>query len=251
MARAVGEASKTSPSPPPRRDTGACTCSGLCATVRGPQMEDAQTLPLSMPLPRPATGDSVRLRFGSSELVLECARGSHSLLWLDGREARRFALGLDRGGTLSLAQRTPRLPVRIAVRETITLAPGGRLRGYVQVPLVPTILWHPPAGAARVLIELPRRELIAEWDDRAGTVLRCTSSLHVRFPMRSAEPRATVAVRLANPTDLVASPAYLPMQLDDAELVERRGTVVALPRRLRWTGETFATAVRSHAEVMP
>ena len=57
-----------------------------------------------------------RLRFGSSELVLECARGSHSLLWLDGREARRFALGLDRSGTLSVARRSPRLPVRIAVR---------------------------------------------------------------------------------------------------------------------------------------
>jgi hypothetical protein len=212
-------------------------------------MDPAQPLPLTTPLPRPSPGSSVRVQFGGSELVLEASRGGHSLLWHDGRESRRFALGLDASGALSLAQRAPRQPLRLVVRETVTLAPGGRLRGYVQVPLVPTILWHPALGEARPLIELPSRELAAEWDDREGTVMRCTSSLFVRFPMRGPSVRATLQLRLTNPTSGVASPAFVPIRIEDRELRERRGAISALPRRMQWNGEGFATKVRGHAEV--
>jgi hypothetical protein len=203
-----------------------------------------------MPLPRPARGASTRLQFGSKEVVLESTRGGYSLLWLDGREARRFAVGLTERGVLCVALRAPRLPVRVVPRDTLTLAPGARLRGYVQVALVPTIVWQDIDTEPQVLAEFPRQELAAEWDDREGTVYRCVSPFHVRYPIPGGEPRTTVPVWLGNPTNRVASPAYVPLQILDEELHERRSGVAILPRRLRWSGQSLQPVPRRREEVV-
>jgi hypothetical protein len=206
---------------------------------------------LSTPLPRPLRGSSTRVRCGTNDVVLEAVRGGHTLLWSDGRQARRFSVGLGDDATLTLELRAPRLPLRIVVREVLALAPGSRLRGYVQVPLVPTIVWHPANGDALPLLELPVADLAPEWDDRAGTVLRAVSPLHVRFPMRNGEPRAIVPLWFGNPTSTVASPGYVPLSLEDRELHALRGSIVASPRRLRWTGEHLtSTAMRRRSEVL-
>jgi len=202
-------------------------------------MESSLDLPLIVAVPRPNRGGSVRLQPGGCELVLESVRGGHSLLWSDGRTSRRFALGLVDEGKLTLEQRAPRLPLRVITRDVISLVPGGRLRGYLQVPLVPSLVWNREGAPPSVLIELPPRELAAEWDDREGHSFRCPSSLHARFPMRSGEPRAVVPVVLTNPSANVASPPHIPLHLRDADLVELRSTVVVKPRRLRWVGERF------------
>ena len=217
-----------------------------------PPMDPTPAPLLSTPLQRPARGGSTRVRCGRSELVLEAARGGHSLLWLDGRQARRFAIGLDPTGQLSFALRAPHGPLRVVPRDVIALVPGGRLHGYVQLPLVPTILWHPRQGPARALLELAPRELAAEWDDREGAVFRCTSPLHVRFPMRSGEPMVTVPVWIDNPTQAVASPPWLPLVIETADLLEARGTILVKPRRLRWNGEILAgVEARRRFEVAP
>lgn len=212
-------------------------------------MDARPSMPLYVPIARPARGGSTRLQSGGSELVLEATRGGYSLLWLDGREARRYALGLTANGTLGLALRAPRLPVRVVVRDTMALGPGARLRGYVQVPLVPTILWRDVDGEPQLLAEFPRPDLAAEWDDREGTVYRCVSPFHVRYPIPGDEPRATVPVWIGNPTDKVASPAFLPLQLADDDLLERRGGVSTMPRRLRWTGQGLQVVARRRAGV--
>lgn len=211
-------------------------------------MDARSPLPLYTPLARPARGGSTRVQCGNHELVLEATRGGYSLLWLDGREARRYAVGLAVDGTLGLALRAPRLPVRVIVRDTLALAPHARLRGYVQVPLVPTIVWRDADGDEQLLTEFPRAELAAEWDDREGTVHRCVSPFHVRFPIPGAEPRATVPVWIGNPTERVASPAFVPLQLKDEELLELRGGVAVLPRRLRWNGQVLQASARHQAE---
>ena len=202
---------------------------------------DLHQLTTKTPLALPRRGDSTRVQVGANELVLEAVRGGHTLLWSDGREARRYALGLAADGDLALELRAPRLPLRIVCRELVTLVPGGRLHGYVQVPLVPTIVWQPNAGSEAVLLELAPRELAAEWDDHEGAVFRCASSLHVRLPMRSGEPRANVPVWLRNDGDTVHAPAHLPLRLADHDLVELRGSLIVRPRRLQWTGAAWRT----------
>ena len=212
-------------------------------------MQTSETLHFQTPLPKPQRGGSTRVQLGCNELVLESVRGGHSLLWLDGREARRFALGLDADGLLLLQLRAPRLPICVVPREVLSIVPGGRLRGYLQVPLVPTVVWQPVGGAAVPLVELPPRELGAEWDEGEGARFRCTSSLHVRFPMRSGEASAIVPVVLRNVGDEVVSPGHLPLQLTDEDLEELRGSLVVRPRRLIWTGRSWAAAVGICAEV--
>jgi hypothetical protein len=215
-------------------------------------MEPSPELLLIVVIPRPERGGSVRLQPGGCELVLESVRGGHTLLWSDGRTSRRFALGLVDEGRLTLELRAPRLPVRVITRDVISLVPGGRLRGYLQIPLVPSLVWHRDGSRPSILIELPPRELAAEWDDREGHSFRCPSSLHSRFPMRSYDPCAVVPVVLCNPSGTVASPPHIPLQLRDAELSELRGTVVVKPRRLRWVGERFAMdAPRDGVPVQP
>jgi hypothetical protein len=59
-----------------------------------------------------------------------------------------------------------------------------------------------------------------------------------------------VPVWLGNPTNRVASPAYVPLQILDEELHERRSGVAILPRRLRWSGQSLQPVPRRREEVV-
>jgi hypothetical protein len=183
------------------------------------------------------------VRIGSSEAVLEAVRGGHSLLWTNGRQARRFVLGLGSGGHLSLQLRAPKLPVRVVPRELITVVPGGRVAGYLQVSLVPTLVWH-GTGSSDVLLELLPEDQTAEWDEDTGHSLQAGSPWFARFPMRNGEPRAVVPVRASNRTAEVQIPPFFEVRLRDEELVLLRGSIVVPPRRLQWRGELPETVVR-------
>jgi hypothetical protein len=210
-------------------------------------MDSPLGLRFRTPLPRPQRGGSTRLQVGRSELVLESVRGGHALVWHDGTEARRFALGLDDDGELAVELRVPALPVRLVLRDVASLVPGARLRGYVQVPLVPTVVWQSVDGATAALAEMIPRELAAEWDDRDGCGFRCTSPLQVRFPVRVEVPRATLSLVLSNEGDSVASPAFVPLQLTNDELAPLRGGLVAMARRCIWRGAAWQTIARPFA----
>lgn len=204
-------------------------------------MEPSVVSSLVVPLPSPVRGSASRVRLGNSELVLEHARGSHALLWSDGRRARRFVLGLGVGGVLTVELRAPRLPVQIVPREVITLAPGARVHGYVLVPLVPTLVWR-RRDAAQTLLELVPDELRVLWDAELGHLHRTSSTWLVRFPCQGGEPRAVVPVRLVNRGTEPACPAHLLLRVDDAELRPLRGTIVVRPQRLAWRGDAFVAA---------
>lgn len=190
-----------------------------------------------MPLPRPADRAATRLALGRHELVLEQQRGTFSLLWNDGCRARRFVLGLPPAGHLTVQLRAPAQPIVLATREPLVLAPGARCRGYVQVPLLPTVVWHDDAAVAHALVELRPDDLTAEWDEARGHTLHAESTWHSRFPVRIDEPMAIVPLRLRNATRDVLSAASLPIVLRQGDLQSCRGALVARPRRLVWSGE--------------
>jgi hypothetical protein len=186
-------------------------------------------------LPRLERGQSARLRVGRLELVLEATRSGFSLLCLDGQQARTWTLGLPREGELRLGCRAPRWPLSVGLRDPLVLVPGGRVRGYVKVPLVPTLLWQREGGTALQVAELVPVELGAEWDEGSGScILRCTSPLLARLPPPSGEPCAIVPWALRNDGTRVQSPETLPLQLVDRELRRCRGHLLATPRRLRF-----------------
>lgn len=191
----------------------------------------------SVPMPRPAHGGAARVQIGRAELVLENSRGSYSLLWSDGREARRYLLGLTGAGQLAVELRAPRLPLQVVPREVLTIVPGARMRGYVTVPLVPTLVWREGVAQPQTLIELQPQGLQGIWDERSGHAFRCAASWLTRFPFRTGEPLCIVPFRLCNVGDEPASPAHLDVHVRDQDLVELRGSLLIRPQRVSIGGE--------------
>ncbi len=195
-------------------------------------MDSPAALSLIVPLPRPVRGGAARVRVGGSELVLEHARGCHSLLWSDGREARRYVLGLDARGRLTLELRAPRLPLRVVPREAWEIVPAARLRGYLTAPLVPPIVWRAGGGTPKTLVELHPRGLAGAFHERDGHAFRCAVTWLSRFPVRTGEPQVVVPLRLYNRTRAPICPGELAIELDDAHLVPLRGAIVVRPQRI-------------------
>lgn len=196
--------------------------------------DNPAALARSMPLPRPAPGTASRVQLGRAELVLEHTRGSYSLLWSDGREARRYLLGLPKTGQLSIELRAPKLPVRIVPRELLTIVPRARMRGFMAVPLVPTVVWRDGLDQPQTLIELHQPNLEGHWDEASGHTIRTAASWLVRFPFQTGEPQVVVPLRLYNDGADPACPGALELEITDDDLVELRGAIVVRPRRMRW-----------------
>lgn len=197
-------------------------------------MAEPTALALNVPLPHMRDDGAARVQLGRIELVLERARGGHSLLWSDGRESRRYVLGLSDRGRLCIELRAPRMPVHVVPREVLTIVPGARLCGYVTVPLVPTLVWRDLGNAPTVLLELHPKELRGCWDEASGHSLRCSASWLVRFPFRTGDPQVVVPLRLHNASREPVCPGHLPLQLHDRDLVAMRGSIVVRPQRITW-----------------
>src|SRR5690349_5383957 len=197
---------------------------------------------LETPIALPAAGRDVRLRCGSAELVLEQARGALALLVHDGNEARRYAFGVN-GGALALRLAPPPHAILVVPRDTIALAPGGRVRGYFALPLIPTIVWCGEHGAAGVMCELPPPELTLEWDPAGAAVHRCVAPFTQRIVPGAGVAVVPVVVR--NESGAVQLPAELLVRLRAGELRELRGRIVAAPRRLVLRDEAVSSQVRN------
>lgn len=184
-------------------------------------------------LPRPLRGVSSRYRLGRLELVLEPVRGGYHLLCLDGTCVRTWSLGLAEDGDLGIECRLPRWPLRVGLRETLALVPGARVRGYVQVPLVPTLVWRRDGCRDATVCELLPQSLAAEWEDATTQVVqRVESPFLQRVPLPDEQMRAIVPIIVVNRTDSVQSPERLPLALRDGELETRRQHRIANPQRL-------------------
>ena len=192
----------------------------------------------------PGHGEATRIQVGRAELVLENRRGSYSMLWSDGREARRFILGITGAGKLSVELRAPRLPLTCVPRDVLTMVPGARIRGYLTIPLVPTIVWRAQLEQPQSLVELIPSELEGTWDPESGHAFRVGVDWLSRFPFRSGAVQCVVPIRLCNAGDLVACPSSLELKIADDDLFELRGALIVRPRRLRWSSDQrFVEAV--------
>lgn len=211
-------------------------------------------------LQRPTRGRATRIQLGRQELVLEAVRGGYVLLHHDGSAARRWSLGIPANGDLALVLRAPAHPLRITVRDSVTLAPRGRLRGYLTVPLVPTLLFCPHAATSdstrdaptapepsqeSELVTLLPATLAAEWRDETGCVQCCASQWLWRFPLPTDEPRAVVPIVLRSRASRPWTPTELALQLTDRDLHELRGSLVANPQRIDCDDRGTHTARRS------
>ena len=200
----------------------------------------ASALARVVPIVLPAHDEATTVRLGRAELVLENRRGSFSLLWSDGRDARRFVLGLAGQGELCVELRAPRFPVRCVPADVLTLVPGARLRGFVTIPLIPTVVWRDSAGAAHKLVELLPSELRAVWSEAEGHAFQVGVQWLTRFPYAGGQPQAVLPLRLYNASPETISPAGLDVEVRDDQLRELRGSLVARPRRITLSPDMIA-----------
>ena len=195
---------------------------------------------LLMTLPIPAVGERAVFRKGPLELLLENHRGGLCVLTPHPQRPQRQYLGLPRTGSLELSVRAPEHKVRIMLRDRLTLAPGGRLHGYLTVPMPHRLLWRQPNGSGEPLLEVAPKELQTSWlgeGPEGGYVHECESSFHLDRHGVAANTMAIVPVLLMNHSDHTISPEFLTLSIRDRDLREVDDQIVIAPRRLRFGDE--------------
>ena len=195
---------------------------------------------LRAPLPIPHLGQTQRLQLGDLQLVLERVRGALALCAHDGVQARTHLLGVPAGGTLEVVACAPRHPVRVGLREAVTLAPGARIRGYVVVPLPRRLVCRRGEGREDVLLEVVPADLRTQWlgEGSAGGYAHRSASSFLRVVNGHGPAHdALVPVTATNAGSQAVTLGQLVLQLRDRDLRELRGRIVAAPRRLRFTND--------------
>jgi hypothetical protein len=186
-------------------------------------------------LPIPAEGETVRITKGALSLVLRRERGVLCLLTHQGDGERRHLLGLPRAGELELLARAPEHRIRVAISDALTLAPGGRIRGYVAVALPHRLVWRRTNGEAEPLLDVLPRELKTSWlgeGQDGGYIHETESAFHLQRHQVQADILAMVPVLLTNASDHAVSPLALTVSIRDRDLREISDAIVASPRRL-------------------
>jgi hypothetical protein len=189
-------------------------------------------------LPRP--GQTVRVERGRLHLLLEHKRGGFLLVSHDGVHGRRYWLGLPSSGTLELRVRPPEHRILLQVQDMLCLAPGGRLRGYVAVPVLHRLVWVRPDGAAQPLVDLPSPDLQTAWlgEGEAGGYAHSAASpffadrrgIDIGFS-------SLVPVCVRNDSPAVVRPPHLQVTLRERDLMALDGRLFAAPRRIVFSSE--------------
>ncbi|HLU38343.1 MAG TPA: hypothetical protein VK081_03095 [Planctomycetota bacterium] len=205
---------------------------------------------LRHPIPLPGAGDTVRHERGRLQLLLEHRRGGYVLVSHDGVTSRRYWLGLPANGTLELRVRPPDHRVHVQVQDMLCLAPGGRLRGYVAVPVQHRLVWVQRDGRCHALVDLPAADLQTVWlgEGEAGGYAHQTASPFLADRRAGVDPelRCLVPVLLHNDSDGVVRPPHLAITLRERDLHSTSGRLVAAPRRI-----VFRAEDRQHERVRP
>lgn len=195
---------------------------------------------LRQPVPLPLPGETVRVERGRLHLLLEHKRGGCLLVSHDGVRSRRYWLGLPSNGTLELRVRPPDHRVQVSVVDILCLAPGGRLRGYVVVPVVHRLVWVRPDGAAQALVDLPPPDLETAWlgeGEGGGYAHSTTSPFFAERRGVEADLSSLVPVSVRNDSDLVVRPPHLAITLRERDLLSVDGRIMAAPRRIVFISE--------------
>ena len=190
---------------------------------------------LRMTLPIPEVGATTKFTKGPLELQLEHQRGGLCLVLNDLDTPRRHFLGLPRRGVLELHVRAPEHRIRVHLEDRLTLASGGRLRGYVRVPMPHRLVWRRPDGKTESLLDVSPRELRTSWlgeGPDGGYVYDTDSLFHLDRHGIPAHTVALVPIVIANHSEDTITPEDLTISIRDRDIRQLEGQIITSPRRL-------------------
>lgn len=196
-----------------------------------------------MTLEIPREGERATFQKGPLSLLLENHRGGLCVVTPHPREQtgdvapKRHFLGLPNEGCLELAVRAPDYRIRVQLTDRLTLVPGGRLRGYLSVPLPHRLSWCPLEGDPHALLEVAPKELRTAWLGEGvlgGYVHDTQSAFHLDRHGLRADTAALVPVVIINHSDAVLSPECLTISIRDRDIQELDGQIITSPRRLHF-----------------
>jgi hypothetical protein len=189
---------------------------------------------LDRPVPRPTPERPVTLDLGRWQLLLEARAGAIHAVWHDGETVSRLILGVPADGRLELRTRPPDHPLVVAIATPLSLLPGGRIRGFLRLPVQFQLVFLGPDGAVRVQT-FQDRGLRLAWDDGPGGgeyTHPWTSELHGTPGGTSGDHGSLWApVRILHRGFGLVTVKSLRMAVRAEELREDRGRPTVVPRR--------------------
>lgn len=198
-----------------------------------------------MALDVPGPGRACKVQKGRLQIVLEQGRSGYTLVTHDGDAGRRYLLGVPDVGQLWLLAAAPPHRLVIELRDTVALAPGGRLRGYAAVPLLHRVVWASEMGVEKSMVEILPRELTTSWlGDEGGYEHRVVSRFYSARAVPGEPTMALVPLVLCNRSRESVVPAEAVVHLQDGHLHVLRGRIIAAPRRISFTENGTEEQVR-------
>ena len=190
---------------------------------------------LRRPVAWPREGRPVQLALGERQVVLERRFGGVLLVSHDGAQVTERVLGLPQGGGhLELEARPPDHPLELELTTDILLLGGGRVRGYLPLPVHWHLMFHGLDGSVRLQSFAPPglRLLWRDGGERGGYALRCSAPLVARpgGPVGDAS-LCWLPVRIQNRGFSALRPPRLELRVVPEELWVARGRILARPRR--------------------
>lgn len=185
----------------------------------------------------PAVGEQATIQKGPLKLILRHEHGGVCLLTPHPERPQRHVLGLPGEGWLELAAHAPEYRVRVHLTDRMSLAPGGRVHGYLTVPLPHRLSWCRSNTRKDALLEVAPKELRTSWlgeGPDGGYQHETESAFHLTRRGLAAETVALVPVFVANHTGAVVSPEVLTVSLRDRDMRELDGQIITSPRRLQF-----------------
>ena len=150
----------------------------------------------------------------------------------DGAQGQRYHLGLPGGSRLELRPAMPELPLDVLLEDAVALAPGGRVRGGVLVPLPTRLVWVGADGTREdeLLCILPR-EYSNQWND-GDCRLQCPAAFLPTGTTPWNDGLLQVPLTIRNDAATGFQPDRIPLRLAAEDLRPCRGRLVARPRRI-------------------
>ncbi|GEM_PF-2863660 len=116
----------------------------------------------------PSSGEPRRVDCAGIQILFERSMRGVRVVALESDPIWKAVLGLPETGVIRIAPRLPRHPLEWELESRVLLVPGGRVRGWLKVPVLLHLFWVEPGRDPLPLAVLPDASLKTGWREEGG-----------------------------------------------------------------------------------